>query len=175
MYFHKEYNAEVECRPTFEQLSHERVVNEANKDVNLLKALEIVVSDRMTGYASLNTALHKTGSSYELLENVDGTLKIALDSLFVFTDQVSRSLIYYGVVVTCPFCCMCSQEVQQSRQHVFLGDLKKSLNEMRNDAVRRISDYQKEIVTAEKEVMLAEKRLAKTKEALERCVDHRAN
>jgi hypothetical protein len=95
MYFHKEYNAEVECRPTFEQLSHERVVNEANKDVNLLKALEIVVSDRMTGYASLNTALHKTGSSYELLENVDGTLKIALDSLFVFTDQVSRILIYY--------------------------------------------------------------------------------
>jgi hypothetical protein len=95
MYFHKEYNAEVECRPTFEQLSHERVVNEANKDVNLLKALEIVVSDRMTGYASLNTALHKTGSSYELLENVDGTLKIALDSLFVFTDQVSCILIYY--------------------------------------------------------------------------------
>jgi hypothetical protein len=66
------------------------------------------------------------------------------------------------------------QEVQQSRQHVFLGDLKKSLSEMRNDAVRRISDYQKEIVTAEKEVTLAEKRLAKTKEALERCVDHRA-
>lgn len=152
MYFHKEYNAEIECRPSFEQLSHERVVNEANKDVNLLKALESIVHDRMSGYTSLNSALLKSTSSYELLETVDGTLKVALDSLFVFTDQ----------------------EIQQSRQHVFLGDLKKSLNEMRSDATRRITDYQKEIATAEKEVTLAEKRLAKTKEALERCVDHRA-
>lgn len=88
MYFHKEYDAEVECRPTFDQLSHERIINEANKNVNTLKALENIVGDRMTGFAALHNTLLKTAASYELLENVDGTLKVALDSLFVFTEQV---------------------------------------------------------------------------------------
>mgnify|MGYP006184151993 CR=1 FL=1 len=36
MYFNKEFDPEVECRPTFEQLSHERIVNEANKNINIL-------------------------------------------------------------------------------------------------------------------------------------------
>lgn len=66
------------------------------------------------------------------------------------------------------------QEVQQARQHVFLGDLKKSLSEMRTDAIRRIADYQKEIAAAEKEVASAEKRLNKTKEALDRSLDYRS-
>jgi hypothetical protein len=57
---------------------------------------------------------------------------------------------------------------------MFLGDLKKSLNEMRTDAQRRIGDYQKEVLAAEKEVVSAEKRLAKTKEALERSLDYRS-
>jgi hypothetical protein len=91
MYFHKEYDAEVECRPTFEQLSHERIINEANKNINVLRALENIVTDRMTGYNSLHSTLQKTSASYELLENVDGTLKVALDSLFMFTDQVRRT------------------------------------------------------------------------------------
>jgi len=89
MYFNKEFDPEVECRPTFEQLSHERIVNEANKNINILKALENILSDRMAGYNSLHTTLTKTSSSHGLLENVDGTLKVALDSLFVFTEQVS--------------------------------------------------------------------------------------
>ena len=57
---------------------------------------------------------------------------------------------------------------------MFLGDLKKSLNEMRTDAIRRIADYQKEITAAEKEVTSAEKRLYKTKEALDRSLDYRS-
>lgn len=152
MYFSKEFDAEVECRPTFEQLSHERIINEANKNINVLKALENVLSDRMAGYNSLHTTLTKAGSSHSLLENVDGTLKVALDSLFVFTEQ----------------------ELLQCKQHTYLSDLRKSLTEMRLDAQKRITDYQKEINAAEKEVTSAEKRLAKTKEALERSMDYKS-
>lgn len=88
MYFNKEYDADVECRPTFEQISHERIINEANKNINVLKALENILNDRMNGYTALHNTLTKTNASYELLENVEGTLKIALDSLFMFTEQV---------------------------------------------------------------------------------------
>ena len=102
MYFQKEYIADIECRPTFEQLSHDRIVNEANKNINVLKSLENIVGDRMVGYNVLHNTLSKTAGSYELLENVDGTLKIALDSLFMFTEQViiacsmfdSRSFVF---------------------------------------------------------------------------------
>eukprot|EP01032_Pedospumella_encystans_P009944 gene9944-11660_t len=152
MYFNKEFDAEVECRPTFEQLSHERIINEANKNINVLKALENVLTDRMAGYNTLHTTLTKAGSSHSLLENVDGTLKVALDSLFVFTEQ----------------------ETLQCKQHTYLSDLRKSLAEMRLDAQKRITDYQKEINAAEKEVTAAEKRLAKTKEALERSMDYKS-
>ena len=96
MYFNKEYNAEVECRPTFEQLSHERIITEVNKSINTLKALENIVNDRMIGYNSLHSSLMKTHSSYEQLEHSDGTLKVALDSLYIFTEQVSHhSFILY--------------------------------------------------------------------------------
>ncbi len=57
---------------------------------------------------------------------------------------------------------------------MFLGDMKKSLNEMRTGAQCRIGDYQKEVMAAEKEVVSAEKRLAKTKEALERSLDYKS-
>lgn len=56
------------------------------------------------------------------------------------------------------------QEILQSKQQIFLGDLKRSLSEMRGDASKRISDYQREISSAEKEVAAAEKKLSKTKE-----------
>ena len=149
MYYNKEFNAEMECRPTFEQLSHERIVNEATRNINVLKALENIIGDRMVGFNSMHTTLAKANTSYELLENVEGTLKVALDSLFVYTEQ----------------------EMLQYKQHVFLGDLRKSLSEIRADAQRRIGDYQKEINAVEKEVHSAEKKLNKSKEALEKCVE----
>lgn len=193
MYFNKEYDAEVECRPTFAQLSQERIINEANKNINVLKALENIINDRMTGYTALHNTLMKTNASYELLENVEGTLKVALDSLFMFTEQVRNfsawcmckptihlvecNELFYLMNVRYMYvlCCFSIvQEMMHCKQHVFLSDLRKSLNEMRTDAQRRITDYQKEISTAEKEVISAEKRLAKSKEALERSHDHKA-
>eukprot|EP01038_Epipyxis_sp_PR26KG_P012593 gene12593-16887_t len=151
MYITKEFNADIECRPTFEQISQERVLEEANKNIAVLKALESVISERMNGLTGLNAALHKTKTGFETFDACEGSLRIALDSLFVMVDW----------------------EINQSKQQIFLGDLKKSLSEMRADATRRVNDYQKELSNADKEVSNAEKRLAKSKETLEKYFDSR--
>jgi PDZ domain-containing secreted protein len=151
MYFDKEFDANSECRPSFEQLSHERIVNEANKNASMLKSLESMIADRLVGFNALYTTLSKMNSQYELLDNVEGTLRVAMDSMFVFSEL----------------------EAMQCKQNVFLGDLKKSINEVKSESQRRMMDYQKEINSAEKDVVSAEKKLMKSKEILERTLDHK--
>ncbi|KAJ1432479.1 hypothetical protein B484DRAFT_29079 [Ochromonadaceae sp. CCMP2298] len=141
MYYQKEYDADIECRPSFEQISHDRILHEAGKNLSILKALENVVTDRLNGFNAFSASRSRP-PSYELLENVGGSLRLGLDSLFVYAEQ----------------------EQLQSRQQLFLSDLRKSLTQMRLDASRRVSDYQREINSAEKEVGLAEKKLHKSKE-----------
>jgi hypothetical protein len=60
------------------------------------------------------------------------------------------------------------QEVQKSKQQIYLSDLKRSLAEMRMDAQRRVNEYMREIQTAEKDLTSAEKKIQKSKEALDR-------
>lgn len=111
-----------------------------------LKALESLVSERLTAFSTYYTSIVKARSSFEAFESVGGTLRLAFDSLFLFTEQ----------------------EIAQSKQQIFLGDLRKSLSEMRADANKRIADYQREIAQAEKEVASAETKLARTKEQAEK-------
>lgn len=54
-----------------------------------------------------------------------------------------------------------------------MSDLKTSINQIRQDAQRKLSDYQKEISNAEKDVFSAEKRLAKSKDSQEKGVEYR--
>lgn len=54
-----------------------------------------------------------------------------------------------------------------------MSDLKTSINQIRQDAQRKLSDYQKEISNAEKDVSSAEKRLAKSKDSQEKGVEYR--
>lgn len=90
MYYDKEFDEVTECRPSFEQLSLECIITEANKNIAVLKALENIVGERMTGLNALHLSLKKASVSYELLENVEGSLKVALDSLFLCSEQVNR-------------------------------------------------------------------------------------
>lgn len=60
------------------------------------------------------------------------------------------------------------QEVQQSKQQIFLGDLKRSLTEMRNDAQRRIQEYQREIASVDQDLASSEKKIIKLKEKQEK-------
>lgn len=65
------------------------------------------------------------------------------------------------------------QESAQSKQQIFLSDLKTSINQIRYDAQRKLSDYQKEITNAERDVATAEKKLGKSKEAQEKGFEYR--
>ncbi len=67
-----------------------------------------------------------------------------------------------------------TQEILQSKQQVFLGDLKRSLSTMKTETQKRIIDYQKEISAAEKDVQVAESKLTKSKDKLEKALEHRA-
>ena len=89
MYYQKDFNEINECKITFEQLSYNHIINEVNKCIEILKALEHFINARMIGYDAYHTALSKSHASYEILENSSGTLKYALDSFFVYTGQVS--------------------------------------------------------------------------------------
>lgn len=57
---------------------------------------------------------------------------------------------------------------------MFLSDLRRSLLEMRSEAVRKMMDYQRELQQADKDVAAAEKKLAKSKEQLDRMLDNRS-
>ena len=80
---------DLECRPTFEQLSLDRIVNEAHHNLNMLKALDNILADRIVACNQLNAQLTKSRTNFEAFDRIEGTLKYALDTLFIFTEQVS--------------------------------------------------------------------------------------
>ena len=87
MSFQRDFDEELECRATFEQLSHERVVDEAGKNILILKSFETILQERMQSFAVFLTALSKARGSFEVFQYSDGSLRQALDALFVFTEQ----------------------------------------------------------------------------------------
>jgi len=151
MSFQRDFDEELECRATFEQLSHERVVDEAGKNILILKSFETILQERMQSFAVFLAALSKARGSFEVFQYSDGSLRQALDALFVFTEQ----------------------ELQQARLQQVLGDLRRKLSEVKVDAQKRLIDYQREVGDAEKEVVAAERRLAKSKAQLEKCLEHK--
>lgn len=89
MYYVKELNVDSECRPTFDQLSMDRILDETFKTVTTLKALETILGERYTGFTSLNGSLLKARAAFEGFETTDGTLKLAADAFYIFSEQVS--------------------------------------------------------------------------------------
>lgn len=146
MYFQKEIDIEYECRPTYEQLSIERIIDEANRNINGIKALENLINERLAGLGAFANTITKYRGFAEAFDNNDGTLKISIE----------------------PFCQYLDQEIQQSKQQIFLGDLKRSLTEMRNDASRRITEYTREIANVEQDLCNCEKKIAKLKKEQEK-------
>lgn len=152
MILQKEFNEDIECRPTYEQVSHDRIIDEANKNVAVMKSLENIINERLNGFNAMYASVSKTRPQFEAFEQSDYTMKGALDSFFLYVEQ----------------------EILQSKQSIFLGDLRRSLNEMRVDAQKRLTDYQKEIAAAEKDVAAAEKKLTKSKENYDRNMEFKA-
>lgn len=151
MAFQKEFDEDAECRPTFEQLSHERVVDEAGKNILVLKSFETILQERMGAFSAFLNTLSKARSSFDIFQYAEGSLRQALDALFVFIEQ----------------------ELQQARLQQMLGDLRRKMSEVKVDAQKRLTDYQREVQEAERDVGVAEKKLAKSKAQLEKCLEHK--
>lgn len=151
MSYQRDFDEELECRPTFEQLSHERVVDEAAKNILVLKSFETILQERMQSFNLFLSALSKARGSFDVFQYSEGSLRQALDALFVFIEQ----------------------ELQQARLQQMLGDLRRKMSEVKVDAQKRLTDYQREVQDADKDVASAEKKLSKSKAQLEKCLEQK--
>jgi hypothetical protein len=147
----KEFNEVEETKPSYEQLSPERISDEASKNIQVLKSLETILEDRTQAYTTFFTVQGKNKTSFEIIQYCQGSQRQALDALFVYLEQ----------------------ELQQARQQQTVGDLRRALSEVKVDAQKKLTDYQREISNAEKNVSLAEKKLAKSKDSLENFLEYR--
>jgi hypothetical protein len=84
----KEFDASIECKPTFEQLSEERILDEVNKDILILKSFETIVQERMHSFSLFLGGLNKIRSSFDMFQYSSGTMRQALDAFFVYIEQV---------------------------------------------------------------------------------------
>ena len=76
-------------------------------------------------------------------------MRQAYDSLYVFVEQ----------------------ELQQARQHLVMGTVRKQLTEIKVDAQKRLGDYKREVANTDKEVQNAEARVVKAKQTLMRLTE----
>ena len=86
----KDLDEDSECRPTYDQLSLDRILDEAQKNVASLKALETVMQERYTGFNALQGSLLKARAAFENFSHLEGTLKLAVDAFYIFSEQVIR-------------------------------------------------------------------------------------
>lgn len=67
----------------------DRIIDESNKNIGALKALEVLVSERLLAYTTLQNSATKVKNAFEAFEGFSGTLKLALDSFYLYSEQVS--------------------------------------------------------------------------------------
>lgn len=78
----------MECRPTFDQLSMDRIFDETQRNILTMKSLETILYERHNGYSALNSSLLKARAAFEGFETTEGTLKLAADAFYIFSEQV---------------------------------------------------------------------------------------
>ena len=88
----KDFDELKETKPTYEQISQERILDEANKNLQVLKSLETILQERTQSYGTFFAAQGKYKPSFEIFQYCEGTLRQALDALFVFLEQVCTAL-----------------------------------------------------------------------------------
>ena len=77
-----------EIKPSFEQISQERIMDEENMNIQVLKSLESILQERTQSFSTYLTSQAKYKSSFEVFRYCEGTQRQALDALFVFLEQV---------------------------------------------------------------------------------------
>mmetsp|Transcript_3854 Transcript_3854/g.6528 ORF Transcript_3854/g.6528 Transcript_3854/m.6528 type:complete len:371 (-) Transcript_3854:1395-2507(-) len=144
MSYKKEFVEAADLSPTYQQLSQDRIDDQCAKNILMLKSFEHVLEERLFAFNKFLDSLSKTRMSFDAFQSSEGSLRQALDALFVFIEQ----------------------ELQQARQQLSLGDLKKDLTETKAEAARKAHEYQREVMAAQADVVAAEKALQKSKDTV---------
>jgi hypothetical protein len=108
-----------ELTPTYQQLNQEQINEHTMKNILILKSLEGLLDERVTAFQKYFDIIQKSKNSYDIFHETNGSLRQALDTLFVFVEQ----------------------ELQQSRQQILLNDLKRLVSEAKVDAHRKANNY----------------------------------
>ncbi len=78
-------------------MSQDRIIDEANRNIIVLKSLESIINERMNGFNAFSVSVSKTRPFFDAFENSDCSIKLALDSLFIYVEQVLVNVIYYTI------------------------------------------------------------------------------
>jgi hypothetical protein len=115
MSYKREFEEAVDLSPSYQQLSQSRIDDQCAKNIMMLKSCEHVLEERLYAFNKFLDSLSKTRMSFDAFQTSEGSLRQALDALFVFIEQVCEmcvcvcvqwymngvcmmSFIYYGVV-----------------------------------------------------------------------------
>lgn len=88
--FHqREYDDEVESRPSFDQISLRRIQEELSKDLSLLKHFEVLLSDRMTSQSTYISAFSpKIRKPTDIMLLPDASINMTINSMYNYLEQV---------------------------------------------------------------------------------------
>ena len=120
MSYQKDFDESYDLNPTYEQLNQDRINDQAAKNVMMLKSFEHILDERLQAFSEFLDGQIKARSSFDAFQECKGTMRQALDALFVFVEQ----------------------ELQQARQQLSLGDLRRFLADVKVDAQLKAGDYQ---------------------------------
>lgn len=70
----------------------ETILDELNENIMMIKAFESLLQDRSQGFMAFNSSLIKTKSAFEVFDRSKATLRLSLDSLFVYIEQVCNRI-----------------------------------------------------------------------------------
>lgn len=87
MSYKKEFEV-VDLNPTYQQLSQDRIDDQSAKNILMLKSFEHVLEERLFAFNKFLDSLSKTKTSFDAFQSSEGSLRQALDALFVFIEQV---------------------------------------------------------------------------------------
>lgn len=105
MSYKKEFEVGVDLSPSYQQLSQDRIDDQCSKNILMLKSFEHVLEERLVAFNKFLDSLSKTRTSFDAFQSSEGSLRQALDALFVFIEQVRHLRCSCGVCALLNLAC----------------------------------------------------------------------
>jgi hypothetical protein len=99
MSYQKEFDPKIECNETFEQLSLDRILYQANQNIYVLRSFEAILDERLVAFNKFYETMNKARPSFEVFQSSEASMRHALDAFNSFTEQVTLFELYNDIVV----------------------------------------------------------------------------